>query len=162
MDTAAPTRCLLFLVFRMISGVTHSPISSRPDASIFWTQSRCQILSTLVKKCGCSQVVKMMEKINNMGGTSEPAGEVPCCFAWATIHQVLKLLGNLFLYPFSHVVEQWPGRPVGKGNGLSVCFLGGTVFICFSGREDLNKLAFARTRMKKPNNCWFSSVFYSS
>lgn len=108
----------------------------------------------------------MMEKINNMGGTGEPAGEsgVPCCFAWAAIHQVFKLLGNLFLYPFSHVVELWPGRPVGKGNGLSVYFLRGTGFISFSRRlsEDYNEPGtLARTGKEEPNNCWFDSGLHS-
>lgn len=66
---------------------------------------------------------------------------------------MFKLLGNLFLYPFSHVVELWPGRPVGKGNGLSVCFLRGSGFIFFAQRlgEDPNKLkAFARTGLDAP------------
>lgn len=66
-------------------------------------------------------------------GTRETAGvsRVPWCFAWAAIHQVLKLLGNLFHYPYSHVIELWPGRAVGRGNKLPVCFLRGIEFISF-------------------------------
>lgn len=113
------------------------PLSAfTPKPSIFWTQSRCQILSTQVKKWGCSQVVKMTEKINNMGepenqqeriGSPAVLLEQPfirCSSCWAIYFSIL----------FGHVAEIWPGRPVGKGNGLPFSFLQGPGFISFSGR----------------------------
>lgn len=48
-----------------------------------------------------------------------------------------------------------------KGNGLSVGFLGGTGFIFFSRRLG-EKLTNPRNLLEEPNDCCFSSVFYSS
>lgn len=63
----------------------------------------------------------------------------------------IRLLGNLSLYPFSHVVELWPGRPVGKGNGLSDHFLGGSEFIFLSGKigEDPKCNTFTKTGLAR-------------
>lgn len=113
------------------------PLSAfTPKPSVFWTQSRCHVPSTRVKKRGCSRVVKMTEKINNMGelesrqeGTGSPAvllewPFIRCSSCWA-IH---------FFIFFSRAVEIWSGRPVGKGNELPVSVLRGTGFMSFSWR----------------------------
>lgn len=62
----------------------------------------------------------MTEKINNTGGGGGRGDcRVSGCFARAAIHQALASLGNLFLDPFSRVVEIRPG----KQNGPCVRFL---------------------------------------
>lgn len=92
--------------------------------------------------------------------SQQKSARSPVVFAWAAIHQVLKLLGNLFLYPFSHVVERWPGRPVGEGNGVSACFLRGTGLIFCGGKQKGSEET--RSGLKSPTFCWFRSAICSS
>lgn len=83
-------------------------------------------------------VVKMMEKINNMGGSrvgspvvllERPFIRCPSC--WAIYSSILLAMSLSY-----GLADRWA-----KEMGLSVCFLGGTGFIFFSGRlrEDPTK-----------------------
>lgn len=85
----------------------------------------------------------------------------PVVFAWAAIHQVLKLLGNLFLYPFSHVVEIWPGRPLGEGK-WGVCLPPQRNWIHFLWWEAERIRKKTQSGLKSPTFCRFRSTIYSS
>lgn len=99
-----------------------SPLQLLDTTSLSFGHSPDVRRSPPERKSGFSWVVKMMEKINNMGGNQrvgERAGS-PLVLLEQPFIKTFKLLGNLFLYPFSRVVKLQPGRPVAKGNGLSV------------------------------------------
>lgn len=135
--------------------------ASVPTPTSFDTAQMSESLPP-VKKCAWSPAVKDREDKQRWGKAMSQQKSVrsPVVFAWAAIHQLLKLLGNLFLYTFSHVVELWPGRPVGEGNGMSVCFLRGTGLIFCGGKQRGSEQT--QSGLKSRTRCWFRSAIYSS
>lgn len=75
----------------------------------------------------------MTEKINNMG---EPENQQERIGSPAVLLEqpFIRCSAIYFSILFGHVAEIWPGRPVGKGNGLPFSLLQGPGFISFSGR----------------------------
>lgn len=133
-----------------------------PKVTLFNTAQMSDSLPP-VKKCAWSPAVKDDRKDKQHWEkpmSRQKSARSPVVFAWAAIYQVLKLLGNLFLYPFSHVVELWPCGPGGKGNGMSVCFLGGTGLIFCGGKQGGSEQT--QSELKSPTFCRFRSAIYSS
>lgn len=113
-----------------------------------------------VKKWGYSQVVKIMEKINNMDGEEAGSQRERAESLVASLERPFIRCSSCWVIHFSilpsHVVEIWPGKPVGRGKWVVCLYPPGKGFIFFRLR--------LRAQPGKPpckqNNSRFESIFW--
>lgn len=156
-ETTAPLDVYFLPVIRITRGATHS-LSRHFNPNIPSSGHSPDVRALSCEKVGVFPGCKDdgEDKQHRRGSRErEWAGEgrVPGCFAWATIRQVLESLGNPFLNSFSHVVEIWAGKPVGKRK-WAVCLFSPERGIYFLHRQAQSRSN--QTRLETNNSkYWF-------